>query len=332
VTTWRDEYPFESHYMEIPKVAVRSANERHVHGAKGDTNRPNNPRIHYIDQGPQASAATASAATASESTNTVAPQTILCVHGNPTWSFYYRSIVNQFQKNYRVIAVDNLGCGLSDKPANYDYCLKNHTNNLIQLIDQLDLKNVLMVVHDWGGAIGLGAAVARPERIDKLVILNTAAFVPPYIPFRIAACRIPIIGSLAIRYANAFAWTATWMAIDRLKKLPAATKSGLLYPYRTPADRIAIDRFVQDIPMQKNHRTWEVLDQLERDLSKLSMKPTTMIWGMKDWCFRPECLERLSKHLPRAKIQKLEDVGHYVMEEAPVEVGLAIEELLHVKV
>jgi len=318
--------------MEIPIVAVRSANERHFRGAKGGTNRPNNPRIHYIDQGPQASAATASAATASEAKNTFAPQTILCVHGNPTWSFYYRSIASRFQKNYRVIAVDNLGCGLSDKPANYDYCLKNHTNNLIQLIDQLDLKNVLMVAHDWGGAIGLGATVARPERIDKLVILNTAAFVPPYIPLRIAACRIPIIGSLAIRYANAFAWTATWMAIDRLKKLPAATKSGLLYPYRTPADRIAIDRFVQDIPMQKNHRTWEVLAQLERDLSKLSMKPTTMVWGMKDWCFRPECLERLSEHLPQAKIQKLEDVGHYVMEEAPMEVGLAIEELLHVKV
>jgi haloalkane dehalogenase len=120
------------------------------------------------------------------------------------------------------------------------------------------------------------------------------------------------------------------MAIDRLKRLPEAAKSGLLYPYQTPADRVAIDRFVQDIPMQKSHRTWEILDQLERDLSKLATKPTTMVWGMKDWCFTPECLERLHKHLPQAKIHKLEDVGHYVMEEAPEEVGLAIEELLSV--
>lgn len=280
-------------------------------------------RIHYIDQGGQGPSPSDKGDASS--------QTILCVHGNPTWSFYYRSIVSQFQNKARVIAVDNIGCGLSDKPANYDYCLKNHTANLIYLIDQLDLKNVLMVVHDWGGAIGLGAAVARPERIAKLVILNTAAFVPPYIPLRIAACRIPVIGSLAIRYANAFAWTATWMAIDRLKKLPEATKSGLLYPYGTPADRIAIDRFVQDIPMHKEHRTWEVLNQLERELSKLASKPTSMVWGMKDWCFRPECLERLSQHLPQAKIQKLEDVGHYVMEEAPQEVCLAIEELLETK-
>jgi cis-3-alkyl-4-acyloxetan-2-one decarboxylase len=282
-------------------------------------------RIHYVDQGGQGTFADASEKGDAPS------QTILCIHGNPTWSFYYRSIASQFQNKARVIAVDNMGCGLSDKPADYDYCLKNHTANLIYLIDKLDLKNVLMVVHDWGGAIGLGAAVSRPERIAKLLILNTAAFVPPYIPLRIAACRIPLMGSLAIRYANAFAWTATWMAIDRLKKLPQATKSGLLHPYGTPADRIAIDRFVQDIPMHKEHRTWEVLNRLEQNLSKLAGKPTTMVWGMKDWCFRPECLERLSKHLPQAKIQKLEDVGHYVMEEAPQEVGLAIEELLEAK-
>ena len=302
MTTWRDEYPFESRYLTIP-------------GLNSTATSPQ-ARIHYIDQ----------------STSLNPSQTILCVHGNPTWSFYYRSIVSRFQSTTRVVAVDNLGCGLSDKPANYDYCLRNHTSNLIHLIDQLDLKHILLVVHDWGGAIGLGAAIARSDRVDKLTILNTAAFVPPYIPRRIAACRIPVLGSLAIRYANAFAWTATFMAVDRLKKMPVDTKAGLLFPYQTPADRVAIDRFVQDIPMRKSHRTWEVLTQLEQSLPTLAKKPATLVWGMKDWCFRPECLDRLSLLLPQAKVQKLEDVGHYVMEEAPTEVGDAIQDLLNTKV
>jgi len=320
VTTWRDEYPFESHYLAVPDLANPGILSEF--------------RIHYVDQvghSPNLRVGSASTLDSNASPLNAPLQTILCIHGNPTWSFYYRTLISRFQNVARVVAVDHLGCGLSDKPAKYDYCLKSHTSNLIHLIDQLDLKNILLVVHDWGGAIGLGAAVARSHRIDKLFILNTAAFVPPYIPKRIAACRIPIFGSLAIRYANAFAWTATFMAIDRLRKLPDATKAGLLFPYQTPADRIAIDRFVQDIPIQKSHRTWEVLDQLERDLPTLAKKPATMVWGMKDWCFRPECLDRLSLHLPQAKIHRLEDVGHYVMEEAPTEVGDAVQDLLKAK-
>lgn len=188
----------------------------------------------------------------------------------------------------------------------------------------------MLVVHDWGGAIGLGAALAASDRIAKILILNTAAFPPPYVPFRIAACRIPLLGSWAMRYLNAFAVTATWMAIDRLPKLSDNAKQGLLAPYNSPRHRVAIDRFVKDIPMSKTHPTYQVLKKLERDLPSLADKPISMVWGMKDWCFRPECMDRLARSLPNATLRPLADVGHYVMEEAPEEVLESAQKLLSI--
>jgi haloalkane dehalogenase len=124
--------------------------------------------------------------------------TILCVHGNPTWSYYYRSVAQRFGDQYRVVAVDHLGCGNSDKPtqAEFDYTLANHQSNLISLVEQLRLDHVVLLAHDWGGAIGLGAVAACKPRFRGVMLLNTAAFPPPYVPWRIAACRIPLLGTL----------------------------------------------------------------------------------------------------------------------------------------
>jgi haloalkane dehalogenase len=222
------------------------------------------------------------------------------------------------------VAVDHIGCGLSDKPQNYRYTLAQHTANLVRLIDELDLKNITLVVHDWGGAIGLGASIERISRFRNLLVLNTAAFPPPYVPLRIAACRIPYLGSWAIRYANAFARAAIRMAIHRLPRLSDNARRGLLAPYDSPRHRVAIDGFVRDIPMSKNHPTWKVLEQLEKNLPQLRHLPVRFVWGMRDWCFRPECMERMNAVWPDATRRELNDVGHYVMEEAPDEV---LEEL-----
>jgi cis-3-alkyl-4-acyloxetan-2-one decarboxylase len=290
---WRDEYPFESHYLPLDGTSIHQPKVR----------------MHYVDERP-----------ASKSTNSKTQSTILCVHGNPTWSFYYRSIVTAFRSQCRIVAVDHVGCGLSDKPQSYHYCLAQHTTNLVQLIDALDLRNVTLVVHDWGGAVGLGAAVQRVDRLKNLVVLNTAAFPPPYIPRRIALCRLPIIGTWAMRSLNAFARAAIIMAIDRLPRLSETAREGLLAPYDSYANRVAIDRFVHDIPMSPSHPTWSVLEQLERDLPKLGDLPIQMVWGMRDWCFVPKCMERLQQAWPNARRLELSDVGHYVMEEASKEV------------
>lgn len=267
-------------------------------------------RMHYVDEGR-------------------GDQPIVCVHGNPTWSFYYRAIVKHFHNMQRVVAVDHLGCGLSDKPQKYPYALAQHISNLQLLWQTLDLRRITLVVHDWGGAIGLGAALAEPQRIERIVLLNTGAFPPPYIPWQIAACRIPLLGPFAIRGLNLFCRGALRMAIARKKKLSPIASSGLLAPYNNWANRIAVSRFVADIPTRPSDPTWQLLEQIENNLTRLAHLPIMMIWGMKDWCFRPDCLERFSKNFPQADIVRLQDVGHYVMEDAPEDVLQHLERFLN---
>ena len=256
--------------------------------------------MHYIEQG--------------------SGQPVLMVHGNPTWSFYYRNLVQSLSDKYRPIAVDHIGCGQSEKPAHFDYCLDSHIKNLVEFIEKKELNNVNLLVHDWGGAIGLGAAIESPERFSKIVVFNTAAFPPPYIPRRIQACRIPILGTIAMRGFNLFAWAAIYMATERKGGLKKQVAKGMLAPYDRWSNRIAIDRFVKDIPNSKHHKTWKRLEDIETNLKQLAHLPITLIWGMKDWCFRPECLERFEKHFPDAEVHRIENAGHYVIEDATEQV------------
>ena len=245
---------------------------------------------------------------------------ILCVHGNPTWSFYYRRVIEQFKDTHRVIAVDNLGCGRSDRPSqsDFDYTLASHRDNLVSLIDQLNLDRITLLAHDWGGAIGLSALVARRERYKRIMLLNTAAFPPPYVPWRIAACRFPVLGTAAVRGLNAFAKAAITMAMSR-NKMDSQTAKGLLAPYDSWQNRVAIDAFVRDIPMSKSHPTFKTLSELEAALPSLADLPTLLVWGMKDWCFRPECLRRFQQVWPQTQSVEIDDAGHYVIEDAPAE-------------
>ena len=255
--------------------------------------------------------------------------TILCVHGNPTWSYYYRSVAQRFGDQYRVVAVDHLGCGNSDKPtqAEFDYTLANHQSNLISLVEQLRIDNVVLLAHDWGGAIGLGAVAACKPRFRGVMLLNTAAFPPPYVPWRIAACRIPLLGTLGVRGLNLFARAAVTMAMDRNRMRPAVA-ANLLAPYDSWDNRVAIDAFVRDIPLSKSHPTYRTLVDLENTLPSLADLPSLLIWGMKDWCFRPECLRRFESVWPSATTVEIADAGHYVIEDACQETLDAIARFL----
>ncbi len=255
--------------------------------------------------------------------------TILCVHGNPTWSFYYRKVIERFSPNIRVVAIDHLGCGRSEKPAKEDfpYTLAAHRDNLISLIDHLNLKNIVLLAHDWGGAIGLSAAHARLQQLAGVILLNTAGFPPPYMPWRISACRWPIVGTPAVRGLNLFAKAAITMAMSRTT-LSNDAKEGLLAPYNNWENRVAIDRFVRDIPTRRSHPTYQTLADLEAGLKDFADLPIQLIWGMKDWCFRPECLRRFEQAWPHAKTLELPTTGHYVLEDSPKETLAAIEAFL----
>ena len=253
-------------------------------------------RYHYLDEGSGAP--------------------LLWVHGNPTWSFYWRNLIQGLSPEYRNIAVDHIGCGLSEKPAKYSYTLERHQQNLVHLIEHLDLKNITLVAHDWGGAIGLGSLLQQPERFSRIILFNTGAFPPPFVPLRIRLCRIPWLGSGAIRYLNLFARAALRMATEHPKRMTALIRAGFLAPYQTVADRVAIDGFVRDIPFTPRHPTWQVLANIEAGLPALDKLPIQLIWGMKDWCFDTRCLQRFQALFPSAQVHPIDDAGHYVVEDA----------------
>jgi pimeloyl-ACP methyl ester carboxylesterase len=252
-------------------------------------------RLHYVDEGPRD-----------------AP-VLLCLHGNPTWSFFWRHVVLALRDRYRVIALDHLGCGLSDKPQDWPYRLAGHVDNAERLVRSLGLERFTLVLHDWGGAIGMGVAARLPERVARLVVMNTAAFPSPAIPLRIAICRIPLLGDLAVRGLNGFARAATVMATTR--GLPSEVRDGFLAPYDSWATRVATLRFVQDIPMDPGHPSWPELAHIEAALPTFRDRPMLIVWGERDWCFTPAFREEWQRRFPQAEVHALPTAGHYLIED-----------------
>jgi len=268
-----DEYPFESHYLEI-----------------------DGHRYHYIDEG--------------------SGEPLLMVHGNPTWSFIWRDLVKDLSRDYRVLAVDHIGCGLSDKPADYQYVLNRHIENLGRLVTSLDLTGVTLLAHDWGGAIGMGAAVRMPERFSRFVLLNTAAFRSTRVPRRIAVCRVPLLGALGVRGMNLFVQAAIVQAVEKKDRMTPEVKAGYLAPYDSWANRIAVHRFVQDIPLNTQHVSYQTLVDVEQGLGQFRESPMLLIWGERDWCFTLEFLKEFQQRFPQAETCTFADAGHYVLEDA----------------
>jgi len=256
--------------------------------------------LHYIDEGPRDG------------------EVLLFLHGNPTWSFLWRNLVRGLSERYRCVAPDHIGCGLSDKPQEWDYRLAQHVANVERLVAHLGLSRITLVVHDWGGAIGFGLAERRPELIARAVAMNTAAFTGLKAPLRIRACRIPLFGTLAVRGLNAFARAASFMASER--GLAPLAKKGLLAPYGNWQDRIATLRFVEDIPLSADHPSRTTLLGIERGLERLRERPLCLIWGERDWCFTPAFRREWERRFPSAESHKVDDAGHWVTEDAPAQV------------
>ncbi len=239
---------------------------------------------------------------------------IVCVHGNPTWSYMYRQVVSDFSKEYRVIALDHIGCGFSDKPQKFDYTLENHIRHLEYLLDYLGIKECALMVHDWGGAIGMGWAVEHVSQVRGVVVLNTAAFRSSRIPFRIALCRVPILGSLLVRGINGFARAALFMAVSKPLEQPVA--ASFIAPYNSWKNRKAILEFVHDIPLEPEHRSYSKLQDIEFSLEKLASVPMLICWGGKDFCFTQHFYAQWLKCFPHAIAHYFPSAGHYILEDA----------------
>ncbi len=251
---------------------------------------------------------------------------VVMIHGNPSWSYLYRNLVSTLKDRYRCIVPDHIGCGLSAKPQNYPYLLKNHIDNLEALLDHLQITRCVLVVHDWGGAIGMGWAGRHSHRIAGLVVLNTAAFRSARIPFRIAVCRWPYLGPLLVQGCNGFAGAAVHMAVH--KKMRPEIAAGFLAPYDTWHNRVAVHRFVRDIPLDSDHPSWDTLVAVEAGLDQFSKTPMLICWGGRDFCFNDHFYKEWKKRFPKADAHYFADAGHYVLEDAYPEILPLIERFL----
>ncbi|MBW8822969.1 MAG: alpha/beta fold hydrolase [Xanthomonadales bacterium] len=251
-------------------------------------------------------------------------EVIVMLHGNPSWSYYWRHLVAGLRDRYRCIVPDHVGMGLSDKPDDaahasprYDYTLQSRVDDLDALLAHLGIDGpVTLALHDWGGMIGFGWALRDPSRVRRLVITNTASFPLPVakrFPSRLALGRDSRIGGWAIRRYNLFARGAA--AFGTRRKLSPAVKRAYSGIYDGWTSAIATLRFMQDIPLGEGDRAWPLLKAAARQLPSYDDRPAFIGWGLTDFVFDRHFLEQFRAALPNAQVHAFEDAGHYVLED-----------------
>jgi haloalkane dehalogenase len=270
-------------------------------------------RLHYLDEG--------------------SGEPLVMLHGNPTWSFYYRNLVTSVSDRYRAIVPDHIGCGKSDKPDrdSYPYTLKQRVADLEALLESLEIKDsITLVLHDWGGMIGMAYATLHPEKIKRIVILNTGAFPLPKtksLPFSLWFCRTPLLGPLLVQGANAFSRAAVRWCVTK-KPLTPDIRQGYLAPYDTWKNRIAVLRFVQDIPLRPGDEGYDLVQRVEENIAQFRKIPTVICWGENDFVFDHHFLQQWTEHLPEAQVHRFPEAGHFVMEDARDEVIEIVNQFL----
>jgi cis-3-alkyl-4-acyloxetan-2-one decarboxylase len=270
-------------------------------------------RLHYLDEG--------------------AGDPVVMLHGNPTWSFYYRNLVLALRGDYRVVAPDHIGCGLSDKPemGRYPYTLERRVQDLDELLERIGVREkITLVLHDWGGMIGMAWAHRRPERVKRFVVLNTGAFHLPAgkrFPWPLWFCRNPLTGPFLVRGLNAFCRAAVhWCATRR--PMPKEVRAGYLAPYDSWRNRVAVLRFVQDIPLRPGDSGYDLVSEVQEGLCRFRDVPMLICWGEKDFVFDRHFLDEWRRRFPRAEVHAFADAGHFVLEDAGDEIIPLVRDFL----
>jgi haloalkane dehalogenase len=257
-------------------------------------------RLHYLDEG--------------------VGDPVVMLHGNPTWSFYYRNLALGLRDSYRCVVPDHVGCGLSDKPGDsaYDYTLRRRVDDLEVLLDHLGLReNLTLVVHDWGGMIGMAFAHRHPDSVRRLVILNTAGFRLPKgkpLPWSLRLCRTIGLGPLLVRGLNLFCRGAARQCV--CQTLAPTVRGAYLAPYDSWKNRIAILRFVQDIPLTADDPSYALVAEVEDNLARFADVPVLLCWGLEDFVFDGDFLQEWQRRFPAAEVHTFAQAGHYVLEDA----------------
>jgi cis-3-alkyl-4-acyloxetan-2-one decarboxylase len=276
-------------------------------------------RMHYLDEGQG--------------------ETLLLLHGNPTWSYLYRHIIGALRSEFRCVAPDHLGFGYSDKPADADYSMRAHVMRLESFVQTMGLKDITLVVQDWGGVIGLSWAVRHKALVKRLVVLNTAGFVPES-PRQLArlkpvpwgfpllwSLRLPLFGELFVQGLNGFVKYLLPVGTHHKERLSPEVMRGYLDPYPTWSSRRAHLASVRQVPMRPKDPAWQLLRETGAELEGWTV-PTQIVWGMRDPVFVPWFLEeferRLPNHLPSVRI---DDASHFLQDDRPAPIVDAIRTL-----
>ncbi len=262
-------------------------------------------KLHYVDEG--------------------SGEVIVMLHGNPAWSFLYRKLIKRLAPHYRCIAPDHIGFGLSDKPADWSYLPEEHAKNFAALVEHLGLKDITLVMGDWGGPIGMHYAVSHPENVKRLIVTNTWAWPVDkdfhYVAF--SAFMGGPIGRFLIRHFNFFVNSFMRVAFGDKRKLDAHAHRHYKDALPTAASRKGCYVFPKQIIAST---AW--LESIWCKMGELKDKPTLFVWGMRDVAFREKELLRWQSALPNSHTVRLATVGHFVPEEAAEELGKAVAEFL----
>ena len=253
---------------------------------------------------------------------------IVCVHGEPTWGYLYRRFIPPLATSRRVVVPDHMGFGKSDTPQNKPYTLAQHVDNFTQLLLALNLVDITLVFQDWGGPIAFAFATAHPDRVKRLVIMNTGVGVYPVgtktwvSDLEAQGTLEAVLGDMATFVPRMFAAT--------LVHGPATETMIRAYtaPFPNRASCIGAIAFPRDIPVGDNHPSAKTMRTIEQKLHLLKTKPKTVIWGMRDPIFRKGALERWKTIYPGIEYHELADASHFLQEDATDEIVAIITRFL----
>ena len=266
--------------------------------------------LHYVDEGPRDAAP------------------VLFVHGNPTWSYFWRRpIARLSEQGHRCIAFDQMGFGRSDKPPHLAaYSLRRHVDNALALIDALDLSDVTLVGHDWGGPVGAGAMLERSERLRRLVLMNTWAWeLPSFLPPFVREFRTEGLGEILALGGNLFVESIPggMARRDADPQMMAAYRA----PFPDYWSRAGTLAFQREIPLTERDRSAPLMASIHEGLGALAC-PVLLVWGMRDPVFQPVFLDMWRELFPDAEAVQIEEASHFLVEDRPDEVTGAIERFL----
>lgn len=264
-------------------------------------------RMHYVDEGQG--------------------DTILFVHGTPTWSFEYRHLITALSRTHRCVAPDHLGFGLSERPENFSYTPEAHAGMLAEFVDRLGLARFTLVVHDFGGPIGLPLALGDASPVTRVVMLNTWAWPVDDDPHMARGARFigSAPGRFLYRHANASLRLIMPSAYGRRQALTKAIHRQYLEVFRDKTARVLVLHALAQALLGSRSHYQTLLDGMPR----LRRLPVLIVWGMKDSAFKPYQLVRWRELLPDAVVVEAAQAGHWPHEEDPRLVIAAIAQFLH---